>query len=136
MSKLLLLLLALVFGIVFEVAPKWDGVTYMTPDPFLFYAFPKEQGIAYQTWVYMICEYLITMIFIGIIAQEAKEYRFAIWVFFWLVVIDLGDYLLTYNSIWFKIGWLPVSMNILKVVIFGLVILKEWINSIGRQSFG
>lgn len=111
-------------GTVFEFAPAWDGITYMTPDPFYFMDFPTG-GICWQTYVYMICEYIVIMIFVGIIATEAKEYRLAIWVFFWLVFADLIDYLLTYNSIWFYAG-IPISMNVLKCFIFGITIFYEW----------
>jgi hypothetical protein len=129
MNKLLLLFLALIFGTVFNVLPNWDGVTFMTPDPFYFYDFGKDYGIAYQTYIYMICEYFVAMIFTWIIAAEAKEYKGAIQIFFWLVVVDLLDYLLTYNSIWFRVYSFPISMNILKVFIFGLVISREWIKT-------
>lgn len=129
MGKLLLLLIALVFGMVFNVLPNWDGVTFMRPDPFYFYQFKKGTGIAYQTYVYMICEYFVAMIFTWIIAAESKEHRKALQVFFWLVVVDLFDYLLTYNSIWFRLYGFPVSMNIIKVFIFFLVISREWIRT-------
>jgi hypothetical protein len=125
MAKLILLFAALILGLVFNVLPDWDG-TFMTPDPFYFFNF-KYGGISYQTYIYMIAEYFIAGIFTWIIAAEETEYRWACQVFFWLVVFDFLDFILSYNSIWFHIGGLPVSMNVLKCFIFGLVILKEWI---------
>lgn len=134
MSKLILLFISLILGLVFVMLPDWDG-SFMTPDPFPYFDF-KIGGISYQTYAYMIAEYLVSLIFVGIIASDATKYRLSIWVFFWLVVADLIDYLLFYNAIWFYWGPVPVSMNTTKVFIFGLTIFYEWLTSIGTRYFG
>lgn len=137
-SKLGLLFLTLILGLSFVLLPNWDGVTYMNPDPFLFYDFGysddgRRLGICYQTYVYMICEYLVSIIFVGIIAKETVEYRQAVFIFLVLLCADLFDFLLDYNSVWFYIQNIPVSMNTTKCVIFGLVIIRElWNKSTGR----
>lgn len=128
MSKLLLLYLTLILGLAFVVLPEWDG-SFMNPDPFILFDF-KIGGISYQTYIYMICEYFVSLILVGVIANEASEYRGALWVFFWLIVADLVDFLLTYNSVWFHYGSFPVSMNMVKVFVFGGVILNEWIQKL------
>jgi hypothetical protein len=128
MNKLLLLFLTIILGLTYVILPDWDG-SFMTPDPFPFFDF-KIGGIAYQTYIYMICEYLVSLIFVGIIANEATEYRRAIQIFFLLVVVDLVDFLCNYNAVWFHLGSFPVSMNILKCGIFGLVILNVWIRTL------
>ncbi len=129
MSKLILLYLTIILGMVFVILPNWDG-TFMKPDPFYFYDFGDGNGIAYQTYVYMIAEYFISLIFVGIIANEATKFKGAIWIFFGLIVVDLFDFLLCYNSIWFHLSGLPVSMNIVKGLVFGLVIFKEWLKEL------
>lgn len=116
MSKLLLLYLTLVVGLVFLLMPNGTPVDY-----FPFYdieLYPK-------TYVYFIFEKSILIILAGIIYNEATEYRQALWVFLWLLVADLIDFGLTYNTAWYHFGAVPMSMNVLKSVIFGIVILRE-----------
>lgn len=124
MSKLILLLLTFILGCVFMILPDWDG-SFLNPDPFPFFDF-SIGGICYQTYIFMIGEHLTMIILTYVIVKEALEYRAALWVFFGLVVVDLFDFLLSYNSVWYHFQGFPVSMNTLKVTIFGLAILNEW----------
>lgn len=118
MDKLLLLLCVFLVGVVFLVLPADT-----TPiDYFLF----ADVKLPFATHVYFICEKLVVIVLAYIIAVEAVEYREAIWCFFVLVVVDLCDYLLSYSSVWFHLSGFPVSINTLKVTIFGLAILNEW----------
>ena len=119
MNKLLLLFLTFIFGLLFLLLPTATEAV----DWFLFY----DIKLTYQTHVYFICEKLVVIALAWIIAAEETKYKGACKVFFWLVVADLIDYLLSYSSIWFRVGGVPVSMNVLKAVIFGVVILREWI---------
>lgn len=117
MSKLLLLYLTLVVGLVFLLMPS----TSSPHDYFPFYdieLYPK-------TYVYFILEKSILILLASIIANEATEHRQAIWIFVFLLVADLIDYVFTYNTVWFYQGIFPVSMNTVKVVIFGIVLLNE-----------
>lgn len=91
-------------------------------DYFLF----SDMKLPFATHVYFIGEKLTMIVLAYIIAVEAKEYRGAIWCFFVLVVVDLCDYLICYSQVWFHLSGIPVSMNTLKVSIFGLAILNEW----------
>ena len=59
------------------------------------------------------------------VANEAYEYRFVIWIFFWFIVADLVDFVLMYNTQWFYIGEFPVTLNVVTALVFGGVILKE-----------
>lgn len=118
MDKLLLLFAVFLLGVVFLVLPADT-----TPiDYFLF----SDMKLPFATHVYFIGEKLTMIVLAYIIAVEAKEYRGAIWCFFVLVVVDLCDYLLSYGAVWFHLSGFPVSMNTLKVSIFGLAILNEW----------
>lgn len=118
MDKLLLLFAVFLLGVVFLVLPEDT-----TPiDYFLF----SDVKLPFATHVYFIGEKLSMIVLAYIIALEAKEYREAIWCFFVLVVVDLCDYLASYGAVWFHLSGFPVSMNTLKVSIFGLAILNEW----------
>lgn len=118
MSKLLLLYATLVVGLIFLITPE----PIRTYDFFLF----SEMKLYPSTYIYFICERLVLVILAGVIANEATEYRGALWIFFWLMVADVVDFLLNYNSVWFYVQSFPVSMNIMKSLIFGLVIFNIW----------
>jgi len=118
MNKLLLLFLTFIFGVAFLMLPP----STKSIDWFLF----ADVKLTYQTHVYFICEKLILIILAWIIAAEETKYKGACKVFFWLVVADLLDYLLTYSSVWFRVDGFPVSMNVTKACVFGFVIIREW----------
>lgn len=82
--------------------------------------------LTFQTYVYFICEHLTFIVLTYIIASEARKYRQALTVFFYLQVLDLVDYLLTYNTTWFKIGSIPITMNSLSFLIFGLFVWDSY----------
>lgn len=119
MSKLFLLYITFLVGLFFLIAPR----PVNTYDFFLF----SEMKLYPSTYIYFICERLVLVILAGVIANEATEYRGALWVFFWLLVADVVDFLLTYNSVWFYYHSFPVSMNVMKCLIFGLTILHAWL---------
>lgn len=118
MSKLILLFLVMVLGLVFLIPMETIAVKRF---------FFSNVQITLQTYIYFVCEKLVLIILVWIIVAEETKYRWACKVFFWLMVIDLVDFFATYNSIWFRLAGLPVSMNIVKCTIFGLIVAKEWI---------
>lgn len=122
MSKLLLLYSTIVVSLVFLLVPNNDiTVGY----PF------SDMTVSVEYYIYSIFEKFVMIILAYIIWKEASEYEQALSIFFWLTVADLFDLILTYNSVWFRIGDLPISMNVMKSLIFGLTILNAWI----RNSF-
>lgn len=117
MSKLLLLYLTFVVTLLFLLVPENDVAV----------GFPlSSMKVSLEYYIYAIFERSVLIILTYIIANESTEYRGAIWVFFWLCVADFLEYLLTYSSVWFYIDGFPVSMNVLKCVIFGGTILYVW----------
>lgn len=122
MSKLVLLYLTLVVGLVFLILPE----PVSTKDYFPLY----DIQMYLSTYVYFVLEKSILILLAGIIYNEATEYIGELKVFVWLLVADLVDYFLTYNTVWFRIGEFPVSMNILKCFIFGFTILNAWIRTL------
>ena len=122
MGKLILLYATILTGIVFLIVP--DTVKPINYFPF----FGVELYL--KTYIYFIFEKLIVITLAYVIAIEAKQYRQETQIFFWLMVVDLIDYLLTYSWVWFRVGAFPVSMNIIKTFVFGIVILKAWSKSV------
>jgi hypothetical protein len=94
-------------------------------DWFLF----SDMKLTLKTHIYFMCEKIIMIILSWIIAAESRTYRGALQVFFWLMVVDFVDYLLSYGSIWFRLAGFPVSMNIVKCIVFGIVVSNEWIRT-------
>lgn len=121
MSKLILLYLTLILSCVFLWIPRIGPEDY-----FLF----SDMELYFATYVYFILERVFIIILAYVIANEATKYNDALWMFFWLCVLDLVDFLLCYNDVWFRVNEWPMSMNIFKSIVFGLVILRE----LWRQS--
>lgn len=128
MGKLILLYTTILTGIVFLLVP--DTIKPINYFPF----FGVE--MYFKTYIYFIFEKLIAIALAYIIASSEHQFKQETQIFFWLMVADLADYLLTYSWIWFRIGTFPVSMNIVKSIVFGFVILRAWIKSTGNQYFG
>lgn len=122
MSKLLLLYCVLVFGLLFLVVPEYTRMI----SPFLF----SDFQLSLATHIYFICEKLTMIILAYIIANESEKYREAIWIFFWLMVADLVDYTFAYNGVYGYLNGFPVSMNVIKCLVFGLTILYTWIRTL------
>lgn len=118
MSKLILLYLTFVVGLVFLILPEQIS----TKDYFPLY----DIQMYLSTYVYFILEKSILILLAAIIYTEATEYKNELRVFIFLLIFDLIDYFLTYNTIWFHIGEFPVSMNTMKCFLFGLTILNAW----------
>ena len=120
MSKAILLAMVMLFGAVFLVIPANNN-------PPTYALFPLNRGatISVQAYVYFIFEHFQLMALCYIIASEAITYRLTCRAFFLLQVADFFDYMATYNTIWFNLGLLPISMNLVGVAIFMFVVLYE-----------
>lgn len=111
MTKLLLLFTTLALGILFLFIP--------VTEPRGFFPF-SEVKLSMDTWFYFLFEKLIVLILAVVILNESTEYRPALWIFVFIQVIEVADYMLFYGEPWSK--YVP-SWNILKVVIFGSCIV-------------
>lgn len=108
-----ILLLTLMVGPLFLVIPD-----YQDGRPIDFFLF-SDQKLTFQTWLYFLSEHLTVCLLAWLIKANVKG---AIWpliaCYFWLEIADTVDYLLTYNSVWFHVASIPISMNVVKVLIF------------------
>lgn len=121
MSKLLLLYSTIVVSLLFLLVPNND---VLVGYPF------SDMVVSLDYYIYSIFEKFVLIVLAFVVANEATEHRDALNIFLWLMIADAVDYLLSYSSIWFHIGAFPVSMNVLKSVIFGGVILDIWIRKL------
>lgn len=116
---LLLLLSTLLMSSVFLMTKNGD---YQT----LHYYFPFNDQIALtrDTYVYFLFERLILIVMSLYIYLESIKHRGALLVFVVIQVLDGVDYVLTYNMTW-KLGWMLLSWDIIKITIFTLAIINE-----------
>lgn len=121
MSKLVLLWLTLLVWVFFNV---WKEAGYSQNEYALFPY--SDQLITIQTYVWIISIRFIFVVMAWIILQSSDEYRFSLWVFFWINVFKLIEFFFNYNGVWVYI-WdnVPVTSNILSALIFGISILYE-----------
>ena len=115
--KLILMYCVILLGLAFMALP--DNTEAI--DFFLF----NDVRLTFQTYVYFIFEHLGIIILSYIIAVDTRQYKKEVYIFFWLQVLGFLDYLLTYNSTWFHIGMIPISMNVITVAIFGMAIINR-----------
>lgn len=118
MHKLVLLYCVILLGLVFMAVPDQTEPI----DWFLMYDGIK---LTAQFYFYYLFEHFSVIILCYIIASEARQYKREIHIFFYIQVLQLLDFVITYNTTWFHVGTIPISMNIISVAIFGLVILNR-----------
>jgi hypothetical protein len=125
---LLLLLLTLLMSALFLVMKNGnqDPYPYFCNDdlPWARWCF-SEVKLSRDTFWYFLFEETILLIIALYIYTEVKKHRAALAVFVFIQVIDILDYLISYQKTWMYIGPYPLSWNILKVVVFSLAIMNE-----------
>lgn len=96
-------------------------------DPVLFDPFPfADVQISLQSYFYFACFYCSMMIFAYAFRQVMPEYDLVLTVWFFLQVIEFGDYFLTYNSPWFYVRELGVSITLVKFAVLSILIIHTW----------
>lgn len=119
--RVFLLALSLIIGPLFMIIPDFShGGKYY--DFFLL----SDQTLTIQTWAYFLCQHVVLLLLSYLIASEvrASSLQKIAAVYFWIQVADTVDYLLTYNSVWARIGNVPLSMNTLGIIVFVFVCLR------------
>lgn len=110
----------IVLGVMFELFPdpSIDSPRY---DLWVFYE-PITNGqywggLTWQQYAYYTMEHLALMTLAFLLYIIGKRDG-VLWWFFLIQCGQLADFWLTYNTEWFKIGVLPVTMNIFQAVVF------------------
>lgn len=78
-----------------------------------------------NVFVYFLGEHYAMIAFSWLLYCEFTKYKVAFFTLFVLMVGDLVDYVLRYNSPWFSINGFEVSMNVFVFIIFGASIIYE-----------
>jgi len=91
-------------------------------DPFPF----AEQRIYAESYAYYLNEHLAWILISYILMVEVPKHRPFFKVFLIINVLDMVDYLLSYNSIWFKVGTIPISFNVVSFGVLALILVSEW----------
>lgn len=122
MYKLILLGVVILMGLVFNVIPS-------NTEPKDWFPFYDGIKLTAQWYWYYIFEKSGWIILSYMLATEERKFRLELRTFFWIQVIQLADFFLTYNTTWFHIGIIPISMNIVATTIFGILIFMAWIRT-------
>lgn len=69
-----------------------------------------------QEYVYYMLEHLAFIYLYYLMFMEIKSIRRQLSFFFAMSVFDCMDYLLTYNSTWFRVLDVPISFNVIQVL--------------------
>ena len=69
-----------------------------------------------QEYVYYMLEHLAFIYLYYLMFMEIKSIRRQLSFFFAMAVFDFMDYLLTYNSTWFRVFDVPISFNVIQVL--------------------
>lgn len=112
MSRLILILLTLIFSVLFLFYDTRAEIGF----PF------SDQILTVDTYMYFLFEHLTVLILSVVMLSMATEYRYAFKVFLAIQIIDTVDYCLTYGEPW---GFLPVSWNVIKVLLFSSIVGYE-----------
>lgn len=83
----------------------------------------SDMIVSTETWFYFLFEHLIVVLLSIVILDLEHEFKMSAGVFVWIQVIDTVDYCLTYGESWSD--YMP-SFNIMKVTVFGIVMLIDW----------
>lgn len=85
--------------------------------PFLF----SNSGLTPAEYVYYLCEHLSLIVLCMLLYIEShRSNKFYMKVFLGLMVVDLVDYLLSFNQLFLPIGDLEVTWNVLQ---FGILLM-------------
>ena len=69
-----------------------------------------------QEYVYYMLEHLAFVYLYYLMFMEIKSIRRQLSFFFAMSVFDFMDYLITYNSTWFRVLDVPISFNVIQVL--------------------
>lgn len=118
MNRALLVYIVFFMGMVFMATPR--GVQF---DPFLL----SDRVIHVEDWFYYLWEHIIKIVLFYIVWKESTEYLKFFQFMYWFQWVDLIDYVLLYNEVWFYVGIVPISANTVGFVTAGIVLFHDHI---------
>lgn len=111
----------ILIGLLFEIAEPLDKI-YSPNRIDLFLLADKKLYLS--SYVYYTCEHVIYFLLAFIIFKEVSAARIFAIAFCILEVMDCLDFWITANGPWFPVGKWPITFNVIKVVIFMLVLIN------------
>lgn len=127
MTKVILVFLTIVMGLVFTVTPRGPKVQW----------FPlSDQEYYIESYFYHLWQHAIIIVLSKILKDQEQEYRLFFKAFFWFNILDTADYVLTCNYPWMPpIGWFEVSFNTIGPICLTLIGIYEIRRNSGSDSF-
>lgn len=118
LTRLFFLFSVMFLGVVFMIVPDSPAQDFF---PF------ADMKVTPEWYTYYVVEHVIIIIFSLHFYIEATDDKKIILLFLILQIIDLVDFMLTYNMTWFLYHGHPITFNIIKVLVFGLALSYEFI---------
>lgn len=96
-------------------------------DPYLFDPFPlADIQINTQLYAYFAFFYIAMALIAWAFLILMPSYSFILTAWFFLQIVEVVDYFLTYNTAWFHVGNFGVSITIVKFTILAGLIIHRW----------
>ncbi len=126
MNRAILVYLTFFISVAFLVTPRgptWNPIWF---SDYFASQYPNFDlhAIHVEDYFYYLWEHLIMIVLTHIIHVDSVKYRLFFRYMFWFQVADAIDFIATYNSVWLKIGVVPVSMNTLGCACGFLFLIK------------
>lgn len=116
--------LSLLFiGLLFEIALPIQK-TYFPNEESLFLL--SDHKMYFRSYVYYTCEHIIYFLLALMVSVEIKQARMYATLFCVLELGDIADFWITANGDWFEYQGYPITYNVIKVLVFILVIIYEY----------
>lgn len=114
-QKILFIVAILVLQVVFLFVLKQDVKEGEKPITYNF--FLNNAECTPQEYVYYLCEHIAWIYAFYLMYMEIKSISRQLWYFFLISIFDSIDYLATYNSVWFRVLDIPISFNVIMVIL-------------------
>lgn len=126
MIKLAFIFCVIILGVVFLIVPD--------APPYNFFPY-SDMKVTPEWYIYYLLESVIIIIFAIHLRLESDEYKLYTTTFLILQIIELVDFVLTYNMTWFFIKEAPITFNVIKVFIFGSLLAYEILRYVSAKHF-
>lgn len=111
--------LALVVGMLFLLFDSKGDELFFFP-----YSLQK---LTTQNYVYYLGEYYYTILICSLLVMIKSNYKVFFTVLLGLKIFDLIDYLLTFNSAWFYYHSIPITTNVISILILTSAIIINYL---------
>lgn len=123
----------ILLGLLFEIAEPIEDRFFK--DQYLHWFLFSDASLRFSSYVYYTVEHAIPLFIALIVVNEVPQARFYASVYCYLQFIDTLDFWATANGLWVDIGGWPITFNIIRVLIFVMLLTYGIIRTIITSRF-